>query len=161
LIAGLRGDTLSGFRDSLGRLFSLKPEGVTVHALTLKRASLLRELENCFTTDASKMAELARDSLTARGYLPYYMYKQKGTLDNLENVGYSLPGYECLYNIFIMDERHTILSCGAGGVTKLVDQRNGFVKRIFNYKYAREYIEGFETVLGRKEGIKQFYEGFE
>jgi len=159
LIAGLPKDTAASFRQSVVRLLALKPEGVTVHALTLKRASFLREHAAGIDTGVLEMTDIAGGLLTGGGYRPYYMYKQKGTPGNAENTGYSLEGYEGLYNICIMDERHTILSAGAAGVTKLVDQTSGRIERVFNYKYPREYIEGFETILARKERILGFYEG--
>ena len=85
------------------------------------------------------------------------MYRQKGTVDGLENTGYCKEGRECLYNIFIMDELHTIVSCGAGGVTKLVDQSSGKISRVTNYKYPAEYIDGIESMLERKDKIDVFY----
>ena len=98
--------------------------------------------------------------LEKAGYVPYYLYRQKGTLQNLENIGWCKPGKECLYNIYIMEEVHSILSAGAGGSTKLVEpgRRHGKIERIFNFKYPTEYIDRFSTVLARKEGVQQFYE---
>jgi len=158
LIAGLSLDTADGFESSLRWLEGLGPEGITVHALTLKRAADLREDADPPSLDASQMVDFAYEELKRGGWRPYYMYKQKGTVDSLENVGYSKEGREGLYNIFIMDELHTILGCGAGAVSKLKDQRGGLIKRIFNYKYPSEYISGFGEVLGRKKGITDFYE---
>lgn len=158
LIAGLRGDTLESFQGSVKKLLSLVPEEITVHALTLKRASFLREREQFFSDKASEMVSYAYNELKKNDYFPYYMYKQKGTVDSLENVGYARPGQEGLYNVFIMDELHSILSCGAGGVTKLKNQKTNRIERIFNYKYPQEYIDGFEIILARKKGIERFYE---
>src|SRR5699024_10473907 len=111
----------------------------------LKRAANLtqekRSTGGAAGADAAAMVDLAFERLTAEGYAPYYMYKQKGTVDSLENTGYALPGRDCLYNVFIMDELHTIIACGAGAVTKLKNQKTGLIKRIFNYKYPKEYIE--------------------
>ena len=161
LIAGLPGDTVEGFRRSLETAISLDPENITVHTLTLKRASnLVVEHRAAEYDDVAAMVELSHELLSAAGYQPYYLYRQKGTLQNLENVGWCKPGYACLYNIYIMEEVHTILSAGAGGSTKLVTPgaRHGKIERIFNYKYPAEYIDRFDTVLARKEGVKQFYE---
>ena len=161
LIAGLPGDTVEGFRRSLETAISLAPENITVHTLTLKRASnLVVEHRAAEYDDVAAMVELSHELLSAAGYQPYYLYRQKGTLQNLENVGWCKPGYACLYNIYIMEEVHTILSAGAGGSTKLVTPgaRHGKIERIFNYKYPAEYIDRFDTVLARKEGVKQFYE---
>ena len=85
------------------------------------------------------------------------MYRQNKTVGNLENVGYSKPGYEGLYNVFIMDETHTIIACGASAVTKLKDPFGGRIERIFNYKYPYEYIGRFDVMLERKNEISDFY----
>lgn len=157
LIAGLPQDDLAGFAYSLDWILGMRPENITVHALTLKRASNMTEERRGASADAAAMVDLAYDRLSAKGYLPYYMYKQKGTVDNLENTGYALPGYDCLYNVYIMDELHTIIACGAGAVSKMKNQKSGLIKRVFNYKYPKEYIEGFEEILSRRKGITDFY----
>lgn len=160
LIAGLPGDTVEGFRHSLETAISLDPENITVHTLTLKRASnLVVEHRAAAYADVAAMLQSC-DLLYQAGYRPYYLYRQKGTLQNLENIGWSKPGRECLYNIYIMEEVHTILSAGAGGSTKLVmpGQRRGKIERIFNFKYPTEYIDRFDTVLDRKKGVKRFYD---
>ena len=162
LIAGLPGDTVEGFRKSLKTAISLEPENITVHTLTLKRASnLVVEHRSAAYDDVARMLESCA-LLEQAGYVPYYLYRQKGTLQNLENIGWCKPGYEGLYNIYIMEEVHTILSAGAGGSTKLVQPgvRHARIERIFNYKYPTEYIDHFDTVLSRKEGVKDFYAEF-
>ena len=162
LIAGLPGDTVEGFRHSLQTAISLEPENITVHTLTLKRASNLVVEHRAAAYD--DVAEMLRQSdlLVQAGYRPYYLYRQKGTLQNLENIGWAKPGKECLYNIYIMEEVHTILSAGAGGSTKLVlpGARRGKIQRIFNFKYPTEYIDRFDDVLERKKGVEQFYESY-
>ena len=158
VIAGLPGDDISSFRDTLEWLFGLDPDNITVHALTLKRASGMNEFGGNPSRDASRMIDHAGDALLDRGYRPYYMYKQKGTVDSLENTGYAKPNTECLYNIYMMDELHSVFACGAGAVTKLVNQKSGLIERVFNYKYPAEYINGFDAVTSRKEKIKEFYE---
>ena len=162
LIAGLPGDTVEGFRKSLKTAISLEPENITVHTLTLKRASnLVVEHRAAAYDDVARMLESCA-LLEQAGYVPYYLYRQKGTLQNLENIGWCKPGYEGLYNIYIMEEVHTILSAGAGGSTKLVQPgvRHARIERIFNYKYPTEYIGQFDTVLARKKGVKEFYDAF-
>ena len=162
LIAGLPGDTVEGFRKSLKTAISLEPENITVHTLTLKRASnLVVEHRAAAYDDVARMLESC-SLLEQAGYVPYYLYRQKGTLQNLENIGWCKPGYEGLYNIYIMEEVHTILSAGAGGSTKLVQPgvRHARIERIFNYKYPTEYVDHFDTVLSRKEGVKDFYAEF-
>ena len=159
LIAGLPGDTVEGFTASLRQAIALDPENITVHTLTLKRASnLVVEHRAAAYDDVSAMLESCRE-LADASYRPYYMYRQKGTLQNLENIGWAKPGCECLYNIYIMEEIHTSLSAGAGGSTKLVipGQRRGKIERIFNFKYPTEYIDRFEEILARKQGVEDFY----
>ena len=159
LIAGLPGDDVVGFRHSLETAIALEPENITVHTLTLKRASnLVVEHRAAAYDDVAAMLDQCV-LLEKAGYRPYYLYRQKGTLQNLENIGWAKPGYECLYNIYIMEEVHSILSAGAGGSTKLVQPgaRHGRIDRIFNYKYPTEYIQHFDTVLDRKKGVQQFY----
>lgn len=158
LIAGLPADTLEGFKSSLNKIISMSPENITVHTLTLKRASnIVIENKQSDYADVGKMLNCC-DALAQNGYLAYYLYRQKNTLDNLENTGYCKKGYEGLYNIYIMEEVHTILSAGAGGSTKLVSP-SGKISRVFNYKYPLEYINGFETVLDKKKGVIDFYAG--
>lgn len=163
LIAGLPGDTVEGFEKSLRQAIALDPENITVHTLTLKRASRI-VIEDQKENDYADVAAMLEKCylLAEAGYRPYYLYRQKNTLQNLENVGWCKPGYECLYNIYIMEEVHTILSAGAGGSTKLVapGARHGKIERIFNYKYPTEYIDRFDTILARKEGVKQFYDQY-
>ena len=159
LIAGLPGDTVEGFEASLRKAIALDPENITVHTLTLKRASNI-VVEHRAADYADVAAMLDKCSLLAdAGYRPYYMYRQKGTLQNLENIGWAKPGFECLYNIYIMEEVHTILSAGAGGSTKLVipGQRRGKIERIFNFKYPTEYIDRFAELLDRKKAVEDFY----
>lgn len=159
LIAGLPKDTAGGFEASLDRTLSLSPENITVHTLTLKRASnLVVERRGEEYGDVEAMLR-ACERLGGAGYRPYYLYRQKGTLRNLENTGYAKPGYMGLYNIYMMEEVHTILAAGAGAVTKLLAQRKGLIRRVFNYKYPAEYLTGFDEILRRKEGVDAFYAG--
>ena len=157
LIAGLPGDTVEGFEKSLSTAISLSPENITVHTLTLKRASNL--VIGSAAADYGDVAAMLEKcgALSEAGYRPYYLYRQKGTLQNLENTGWCKPGKEGYYNIYIMEEVHSILSAGAGGSTKLVQPGGDRIQRIFNYKYPAEYISGFDTILQRKEGVSEFY----
>ena len=161
LIAGLPGDDLESFKHSVSWAADvLKAENITVHALTLKRASFLRETESeLFSPDAPEMVDFAQEYLTGRGYVPYYMYRQKGTVDSLENTGYAIPGTECLYNLFIMDELQSIVACGAGAVTKLRNAQSNLIERIFDLKYPQEYLDRFGEMLSRKDRIRSFYGG--
>lgn len=154
LIAGLPKDTVEGFEKSLKGCIELGAENITVHTLTLKRASnIVVNRENNSYSDVSQMLEKC-SMLAENGYVPYYMYRQKSTLQSLENVGFSQPCHESLYNIYIMEEIQTIISCGAGGVTKVVGPK-GEIKRIYNYKYPNEYVKDFDTILRRKDEVSE------
>ena len=164
IIAGLPGDTLQSFKNTVDELIYLAPESITVHALAMKRASALStsgvQHDVRQGRNAAEMVEYAHSALTKAGILPYYMYRQSKTVGNLENVGYALKGAECLYNVYIMDETHTILACGASAVTKLKSPVCGTISRIFNFKYPYEYTSRFNELINRKEGITEFYEKY-
>lgn len=161
LIAGLPTDTYESFVSTVKQIIELFPESVTVHSLAMKRSSTMNVSGALPDTEmgkeASLMVDFAREELAKKGIVPYYMYRQSKTVGNLENVGYSLKGYECLYNVYIMDETHTILACGASAVTKLREPDGNFIDRIFNFKYPYEYIDRFEEIISRKDGIDGFY----
>ncbi len=159
LIAGLPEETLADFCSSVDTAISLAPENITVHTLALKRSSELNASGAGVSggNEAKKMLEYASERLYGSGYAPYYMYRQSKCVGNLENVGWQKNGTECLYNVFMMEECHTVLAVGAGGVTKLCEPGTNNVERIFNYKYPYEYISGFDKITERKNGIKSFY----
>lgn len=161
LIAGLTGDNLESFMASVDEIIALDPENVTVHSLSMKRASNLNKSNYQFLAqegdEADKMVDYALRKLTDAEIYPYYMYRQSKTVGNLENVGYSKRGYEGLYNVFIMDETHSIIGCGASAVTKLREPNGNNIERIFNFKYPYEYIDNFQEMLKRKNGILEFY----
>ncbi|MBR4868117.1 MAG: coproporphyrinogen dehydrogenase HemZ [Clostridia bacterium] len=164
VIAGLPGDTVEGFCSTLEQLLALNPENITVHTLSIKRSSFLTERGEIAivpNVDAvEQMLDYASGVLLKNGYAPYYLYRQSKMLGNQENVGWSKPGKDCLYNIFMMNELHTVLSAGAGAVTRLKEPHGGQIERIFNYKYPYEYIERFDTLIERKKGIGEFYEKY-
>ncbi|MBO5852606.1 MAG: coproporphyrinogen dehydrogenase HemZ [Clostridia bacterium] len=164
LIAGLPTDTLDSFKQTLNTLLELDPESITVHSLSVKRASNISR-ENMlpqFETGkvASQMVQYARNTLSGKGIVPYYMYRQSKTVGNLENVGYAKNGFEGLYNVYIMDETHTILACGASAVTKLREPGGDYIERIYNFKYPYEYISRFGELIERKKGIVEFYKKY-
>ncbi len=164
LIAGLPLDTFEGFKGTLDRVLALDPESVTVHSLAMKRAATLStdgRLPEAQTGEvASQMVDFAREKLKQSGILPYYMYRQSKTVGNLENVGYAKIGYEGLYNVYIMDETHTILACGASAVTKMREPSGANIERIFNFKYPYEYISRFDEQITRKQGVREFYKKY-
>ena len=162
LIAGLTGDDPAGFAGTLEGILALSPESVTVHTLSMKRASrLVTEKETGSAgRGAADMVAFAAGRLPEAGYRPYYLYRQSRTADNQENVGWAKPGREGLYNVYIMDETHTILACGAGAVTKLKEPGGEYLERIFNYKFPYEYNARFGDMLRRKEGSAAFYDRY-
>ena len=161
LIAGLPTDTTESFKNSLDSIVRLNAECITVHTLCMKRASRLTTegvtLDLQQARDAREMLAYTQNVLGQNEYIPYYMYRQSRMVGNLENVGWSKKGFESLYNVYVMDEIHTILACGSGGVTKLKRNNPDYLERIFNFKYPYEYIDRFDELIQRKSGIMQFY----
>lgn len=161
LISGLPGDNMEKFHKTIAEVIAMNPDNITLHTLTVKHgANLAPMAQSVFAATADAMNEYAYGEFAKAGYFPYYLYRQKGTVDNLENVGFCKPGKEGIYNIFIMDETHTVLSAGAGGVTKLKAPYDKKIERIFNFKYPYEYIERFELMNERKEQVRNFYEKY-
>lgn len=159
LIAGLPTDTLASFENTLDTALSFSPESITVHTLSLKRSSTLvtEERETNSADIAKDMLSLAFKKLTKEGYVPYYMYRQSKCLGNLENVGWVKEGYECLYNIYMMEECHSVIAVGAGAVTKLKRYNRQEIERVYNFKYPYEYLSRFDEIAERKKMISRFY----
>ena len=161
LIAGLPAEKAESFTATLDKLCELSPESITVHTLAMKRSSRLtqqgKELDTGGEPPAAAMLRYAEKKLVPEGYHPYYLYRQTRMEGNLENVGWAKQGYDGLYNVYVMDETHTVLGCGAGAVSKLKKPASESLERIFNYKYPYEYINGFDEMLRRKERVEVFY----
>ena len=159
LISGLPGDDFDKFRKTIDSVLELEPENITLHTLTVKRsANLAGDAQKMLSRSVDEMNEHAFRCFDEAGYYPYYLYRQKGTVEALENTGFCKPGKEGIYNVFIMDETHSILATGAGGVTKLKDPHGPKIERIFNFKFPYEYIDRFDLMNERKEQVKDFYE---
>ena len=162
LIAGLPTDTTDSFKSTLDGIIKLNPECVTIHTLSMKRSSSLTQNGTSINRDdalnTAEMLSYAKDRLLNSDYLPYYLYRQSRMVGNLENTGWSKKGFESLYNIYVMDETHTILACGAGAVTKLKQFGTTYLERIFNFKYTYEYINRYMEILDRKKNICTFYD---
>ena len=157
LIAGLPEDTPEGFRRSLDEVLSMGADNITVHTLSLKKGSRIT-LEGSRIPSADEVAEMldyADPTLRKHGFEPYYLYRQKYMSGSFENVGWTRPGGESLYNIYIMEELHSILSLGAGGSTKMVG--GGLIRRAFNAKYPREYIDLAEKRSANLAAFADFY----
>ncbi len=161
LIAGLPGDTPESFARTMEGICARSPESVTVHTLSMKRSSQLTgdnmQILKVDCDNVSRMLDTAYSSLDKSGFAPYYLYRQSKMLGNMENTGWSKPGFEGIYNVFIMDETHTILACGAGAVTKLKAPYSDNIERIFNFKYPYEYNDRFSELIDRKKAISSFY----
>ncbi len=149
LIAGLPGDDFKNFSETIDKIIDLAPSNITVHTFSVKKASdALRNNSGVYSVtggDAAKSVSYSQIKTKFAGYKPYYMYRQKNTVGNLENVGFSLEGHEGRYNVYMMEELQTIFSVGAGAVTKLVKCERPFsgkteIKRLFHPKYPYEYL---------------------
>lgn len=174
LIAGLPGDDFKNFSETVDKIIELAPTNITVHTFCVKKASdALRNNSSVYSLtggDAAKSVSYSQLKTKFAGYRPYYMYRQKNTVGNLENVGFSLEGHEGLYNIYMMEELQTIFAVGAGAVTKLVkhsetDPTDTKIKRIFRPKYPYEYLrlaeekksEGETSLLRDEQEIFDFF----
>lgn len=154
LIAGLPRDSFDGFRYSLDTVAALSPANITVHTLALKKGADLFERRGDLPDGqaVSEMVAYANRTLTGLGYDPYYLYRQKYMSGSFENVGWSRDGLDCLYNIYMMEEVHTILSVGGGGMNKLKCP-DGTLKRFHNPKFPEQYIAQLDSVLAQKQAL--------
>lgn len=166
LIAGLPGDDFKTFAYTFDEVLRLRPENITVHTFCVKKSSeLLRRDSNVFSIrggSVGKCVDYSQIKSDQAGYIPYYMYRQKNTVGNYENVGFSLPGHEGIYNIYMMEEIHSIFAAGAGAVGKLVDNTTDNcnkreIERLFHHKYPYEYLCEEKNEAFREATLK-FYE---
>ncbi|MDD6023466.1 MAG: coproporphyrinogen dehydrogenase HemZ [Oscillospiraceae bacterium] len=154
LIAGLPGDSPEGFRRTLSAVLALEPTNITVHTLALKKAATLYYEERTTLPTAEMVEEMLSDAAAAlreHGYRPYYLYRQKYMTGSFENVGWSRNGYDNLYNIYMMEELHSILSLGAGGMTKIIDGTK--ITRLANPKYPQEYLRNIGEIAAKKREV--------
>ncbi|MCD8019678.1 MAG: coproporphyrinogen dehydrogenase HemZ [Clostridiales bacterium] len=155
MITGLPGEDISHVHGTLEEIFRLKPESLTVHSLAIKRAAHLNmEMEKYQSMVKGSTNEMLRevDAYCNRMNMqPYYMYRQKNIPGNLENIGYCLPGKECLYNMLIMEEKQDIISCGAGASTKYVYPEENRIERTENVKNIDHYINRIDEMIERKK----------
>jgi len=159
LIAGLPGENTDDFRYSLDEVIKLDPENITVHSMCVKRSANLRFSgeELSAAKVMNEMLSYTQKRMSETGRIPYYMYRQKNISGNLENVGYSKPGFMSFYNINIMEEVQTIIAAGCGGSTKIVG--NGTIDRVFNFKDPVTYINRFDEILKKKDDIFNIMQG--
>ncbi|MDO4301724.1 MAG: coproporphyrinogen dehydrogenase HemZ [Clostridia bacterium] len=157
IILGLPGEGEKEVTNTMEGLMKLNPESITVHTLAVKRASRLKEtLENYNMTDALQMDRLiniSREYTEKMGMSPYYMYRQKNMVGNFENVGYCKAFCQCIYNVAIMEEKQSIIALGAGGSTKIVDNKLNKIERVFNVKSVDDYITRIDEMIDRKRSF--------
>ena len=160
LIAGLPADTPEGFRRTLDKCLTFGADNITVHTLSLKKGSriLLEGLTIPSAGEVAQMLDYANPTLRRAGFAPYYLYRQKYMSGSFENVGWCISGAEGLYNIYIMEELHSILSLGAGGSTKMVDPAAGRIERVFHAKFPNEYIQRPEKIAANLAAFRAFHE---
>ena len=165
LIIGLPGDTFKTFSATFDQILALRPENITVHTFCIKKAAeILRQGNGIYSLrggDAGKCVDYSQLKTQQEGYLPYYMYRQKNTVGNYENVGFSIEGAEGRYNVYMMEEVHSIFALGAGAVSKMVNYRpidggKPIIERLFYPKYPYEYLRDEST--GEKiKAMEDFY----
>lgn len=157
LILGLPGEGMEQLEHTLGAIREMDPENVTVHTMAIKRASLYNENLNSSKIAAdenvSQMMDYAKDFLRSMGMHPYYLYRQKHMLQNLENIGFSKKGFECIYNMQIIEEKQTIVAFGADAVTKIVINKENRIERQHNIKDIKLYIENIDAMINSKLDI--------
>lgn len=157
LIAGLSGDTAQSFAQTVDKLILLSPENITIHTLAIKRGADLTDKEAAVQKrkTVDQMLQYAEKKLQNAGYGPYYLYRQKFTAGGFENVGWCKEKKECFYNVSMMEELQTILSLGAGSVSKCVNRENGAIERVNNPKYPIDYIAAEERLMNGKKKLMQ------
>lgn len=154
LIAGLPGDTPTSFSETVRQVLALEPSNVTVHTLALKKGADLFQRRVTLPTreDVAQMLDASGRQLRAAAFEPYYLYRQKYMSGSFENVGWCRAGYTGYYNIYMMEELHSILSLGGGGMNK-INLPAGALERFHNPKYPQDYIQRIDTVLRQKDEI--------
>ena len=164
LIAGLPGDSYRSFSKTVDAILKLRPENITIHTFSIKKAADIassgQSVYSITGGEAFKSVDYSQLKAKLAGYLPYYIYRQKNTVGNLENVGFSLPGAEGLYNIYIMEELTHIFAIGAGSVTKLVDRDIPKIERVFMPKYPYEYLKMTDEDIEKQyeSKVRAFFE---
>ncbi|MCG4586195.1 coproporphyrinogen dehydrogenase HemZ, partial [Anaerosalibacter bizertensis] len=154
IIMGLPGEDINDVKNTLEIISELRPENLTVHTLAVKRVSKFRKTIDAYSlkdqNTINSMLELSKKYAKNMGLLPYYLYRQKQMLGNLENIGYSIEGKECIYNMLIMEERETIIALGAGGVSKIFYPNENRFERVPNVKSLKDYLLRTEEMVERK-----------
>ena len=159
LIAGLPGDTPDSFAETVRQVLALEPSNITVHTLALKKGADLFQKRVTLPSreDVAQMLASSEQQLRAAAFEPYYLYRQKYMSGSFENVGWCRAGYTGYYNIYMMEELHSILSLGGGGMNK-INLPAGALERFHNPKYPQDYIQRIDTVLRQKDEIFELLE---
>lgn len=156
IIAGLPEENEKDFTDTLSEIISLGADNITIHTLSVKKGSRLRENDPAYyrknTSTVSAMLDISRSMLTEAGFRPYYIYRQKHQTGALENVGWCRPDKHSIYNIRIMEDKQTVIGLGAGAVGKVYYPDEDRLKRIANVSNYKLYSERFDEMLDRKDG---------
>ena len=162
LIAGLPGDDFHNFSETVDKIIELDPTNITVHTFCVKKASdALKNNSNIYSVsggDAAKCVSYSQIKTKFAGYKPYYMYRQKNTVGNLKNVGFSKEGHEGLCNIYMMEEIESIFAVGAGAVTKLVRKESDGstrIERLFSQKYPYEYLREYDKCKSGESDVRE------
>lgn len=154
LIIGLPGEGLDDIQSTLTQIGALGPENLTIHSLAVKRAATWRalaaDLEYPDEAVAAQMMQLTEDFARQHGLVPYYLYRHRYIVGDLENVGYALPGTESIYNIQMMEERQTILAFGGGGISKFVNVEKDSLVRQVNPKCPGTYTHQIAELIQEK-----------
>ena len=160
LIIGLPGETREHIERTMREVALLAPDSLTVHSLAIKRAARLNifgeKYKDYAMVNTDDIINMTADCAAAMGMEPYYLYRQKNMAGNFENVGYSKPGREGIYNILIMEEKQTIMAVGAGASTKVVFPEENRIERVENVKDVTTYIENIDEMIDRK---RRFFYG--
>ena len=163
LIIGLPEEDINDVRDTMEQIRELAPDSVTVHSLAIKRAARLNIFRERYAglkiENTQEMIDLTASCARSMGLVPYYLYRQKNMAGNFENVGYAVPDKECIYNILIMEERQTIVACGAGTTTKVVFPKENRLERVENVKDVEQYISRIDEMIERKQKMLEKLEG--
>ncbi len=161
IILGLPGEGVDHIKNTMERILKLGPENITLHTLSIKRSSRYHEYESITLNNEyiDEMMDYAIAALRSAGMKPYYLYKQKNTVENLENIGFSLENYECVYNILTVEEKQSIIAFGADASTKIVFEKENRIERQYNIKDLELYIERIDEQIEKKLNLlKQLYD---
>lgn len=161
-IAGLPDETVQSHITSVQKAIELSTENITIHTLSIKKASTWQQTDEMYDPASDRVAAMLTkgyELLKENGYLPYYIYRQKSTVSNGENIGYAKKGHIGRYNIYMMEDVHSVIGCGAGASTKIIHGDSGRIDRFMNTKYPQEYIKFTDKLHENIQSIKDNLKG--